>query len=75
MEFIDALEALPIIRLSVAIVPSEKALLQWHKLCREKLDSPCVLEVTKDQSVAAGAVIELKGRIFRYTLADVIEKG
>jgi hypothetical protein len=73
VEAIHEIEILPVIHLTVAFLPREKAIQYWHAYCVEQLHSPCVLDISRDESIAAGALVDINGRMFRYVLADSIE--
>jgi len=71
---IRAMDAVPVVRMTIAFSPSARALSTWQKDAARALSGPCILEVTVDEAVAAGAVIDMKGTLFRSVLADEIDK-
>jgi len=73
-EGIRALERIPVVRLTIAFTPSDQAVVRWQKLCSDGLGISCVLEIMREQDIAAGARIDINGRLFRFVLGDEIEK-
>lgn len=71
---IEDLEGIPVVRLTIAFSPSGEALTRWHGLVAKALSAPCVLDITKDEEVAGGAVVDMKGKIFRSVMADGMEE-
>ena len=74
LALIKALERIPVVRLTISFTPTDTAMSRWQQLLSDALKEQCILDITKDQTIAAGAEIEMKGRIFRYVLGDEIEK-
>lgn len=70
---IEHLEHMPVVRLTLAFLPSEGALVRWKHTISDEIGEPCVLDITKDEDVVAGAIIDMKGRLFRSVLVDEME--
>jgi len=67
---INHLEHMPVIRLTIAFPPSAEAVLRWKNQFCDTFGESCILDITKDEGLVGGAVVDMKGKVFRHVLAD-----
>jgi F0F1-type ATP synthase delta subunit len=71
---IKELSSLPVITLTVMVIPSEQVCSSIGKWLEENAGIKVLLQFATDESVAGGAIIESKGFVRDYTIKNYFEK-